>query len=640
MQRSLSAKLSFLIVLVTALLFLGLTVFLSRVSRESIRAEAEKDAVQILDNTELRVNDILDDVAGAADMLAWFVQRDIKNPDRMPVYAMETVRQIRVITSCSISFEPYFYKNKGEYYSILGWRRPDGTISWEQEGEDDYRYFDMEWYTLPKEVRKTCWTKPYEDDLDSTDIDKKKMLVSYSKPIYKPDSTYAGSVSLDLSLRQLSEKLYDVKPYPHAYAILLDCDGIYMVHPDTTKLLYQSIFTSSHAEVEPRILELGESMCRHEEGTMEVMLDGERNYIFYCPVEKTGWSLAIVCPEKDIFSAYFRMKRDMILILVAGLLVMFFLFIWLIRKMMNPLGNLAEEADYIASGNFDHEMQPTRRTDEIGVLSHSFENMQSSLVRHIKQLTETTASRERLERELQIARNIQMGMVPHDYEITDNLDLYALMCPAREVGGDLYDFFCQDDQFYFCIGDVSGKGIPASLFMAVSRGMFRIVAREGVKPAEIARRINDTVAEKNEQMLFVTMFIGCLDLKTGALEYCNCGHNAPVLLSGPGSKPVFLDCKPNTAIGILPGFAYEGQRIDDLHGQVLFLYTDGLNEAENEAHDQFGNERMLEELGGAPFIDAKDMVGRLHKAVEIHVDGAEASDDLTMLCLMLSKQSS
>ncbi|MBR1538089.1 MAG: SpoIIE family protein phosphatase, partial [Bacteroidales bacterium] len=294
---------------------------------------------------------------------------------------------------------------------------------------------------------------------------------------------------------------------------------------------------------------------------------------------------------------------------------------------------LADEAGYIASGNLDHPLPPAGRDDEIGLLNRSFRNMQSSLVRHIRELTEATAAQERLARELQIARNIQMGMVPHTFPERADVDLFASMMPAKEVGGDLYDFFIQGEKLYFCVGDVSGKGIPASLFMAVSRGMFRVVAGQELPPAEIARRINDAVSEENEMMLFVTMFIGVIDLSTGTMDYCNCGHNAPVLLPCDGGQARFLECIPNTAIGIVSGFSYEGQRIDDVRGKAIFVYTDGLNEAEDAVHSQFGNERMISELGCEPFTDARGLITRMEQAVTVHVAGADPSDDLTMLCV-------
>lgn len=636
MRRSLSARLSFWIVLVAALLLLGMIISLSRVWRAGVRAEVDKDAAQVLDNAVLRLDDILDDVERTASVLYRFVIRDLDKPDMMVSHSNNTIRYNSALSGCSISFEPGYYPSKGEYYSIYSWPGENDKIEWEQEGADDYRYYEKEWYLYSKQLGYDCWTEPY---LDTTGIAGKgvEMLISYCTPVFDSTSVFVGAITLDLSLKQLSEALYNVRPYPNAYCILIGEGGKYLVHPDSDKLMTHSIYSDAEELAVPELVKLGESMEKQERGEQELFLNGQHYYVFYRPVPTTGWNIAIFCPESDIYGGYDRLQRKILWSLLAGLALVFLLSVLLIRHQLAPLAKLAEEADYIASGNFDRPMPVRKRNDEIGVLSQSFVHMQSSLVQHIQELTESTASRERMERELQIARNIQMGMVPHDFNLGKKVDLYASMVPAREVGGDLYDCFVQDDKLYLCIGDVSGKGVPASLFMSVARAMFRVVARQGLAPAEIARRINDTVSEKNDQMIFVTMFLAAVDLKTGVMEYCNCGHNAPVLFPGPDKAPAFLDCLSNTALGIESGFDYEGQRVDDMRGKILFLYTDGLNEAENADHEQFGNDRMLACLGDGPFLDARSLIDRLSEAVASHVAGAEASDDLTMLCLRIHR---
>ena len=636
MRRSLSARLSFWIVLVAALLLLAMIISLSRVWRAGVRAEVDKDAVQVLDNAVLRLDDILDDVERTASVLYRFVIRDLDRPNMMVDHSNNTIRYNSALSGCSISFEPGYYPSKGRYYSIYSWPGENDQVEWEQEGADDYRYFEKEWYLYSKQLGYDCWTEPY---LDTTGIAGKEieMLISYCTPIFDSTSVFVGAITLDLSLKQLSEALYNVRPYPNAYCILIGEEGKYLVHPDSDKLMVHSIYSDAEELSVPELVKLGESMEKQERGEQELFLNGQHYYVFYRPVPTTGWNIAIFCPESDIYGGYDRLQRKILWSLLGGLALVFLLSVLLIRHQLAPLAKLAEEADYIASGNFDRPMPVRKRNDEIGVLSQSFVHMQSSLVRHIRELTESTASRERMERELQIARNIQMGMVPHEFDLGKKVDLFASMVPAREVGGDLYDCFVQDDKLYLCIGDVSGKGVPASLFMAVARAMFRVVARQGLAPAEIARRINDTVSEKNDQMIFVTMFLAAVDLKTGVMEYCNCGHNAPVLFPGPDKAPVFLDCLSNTALGIESGFDYEGQRVDDMRGKILFLYTDGLNEAENADHEQFGNDRMLACLGDGPFLDARSLIDRLSEAVASHVAGAEASDDLTMLCLRIHR---
>ena len=246
-------------------------------------------------------------------------------------------------------------------------------------------------------------------------------------------------------------------------------------------------------------------------------------------------------------------------------------------------------------------------------------------------LEETTAAKERIESELRIARDIQMSMVPNMSPDREGLDLYASMTPAKEVGGDLYGYLLIGDSLYFCVGDVSGKGVPASLFMAQATRLFRTLASQGMKPAEIATRMNGALAVDNEQGMFVTMFLGLADLNTGSLEYCNAGHNPPVILP----QAEFLEMLPNAPIGLWPDLEYEGERIENIKGHGFFVYTDGLNEAENREQEQFGDDRLLDILKNSKFENARLAVESLKADVEAFRDGADPNDDLTMLGLKI-----
>jgi serine phosphatase RsbU (regulator of sigma subunit) len=250
-------------------------------------------------------------------------------------------------------------------------------------------------------------------------------------------------------------------------------------------------------------------------------------------------------------------------------------------------------------------------------------------------IEETTAAKERIESELRIARDIQMSMVPSIFPERADLDLFASMTPAKEVGGDLYNFLPIEgtDKMYFALGDVSGKGVPASLFMAQATRLFRTLAKQQLPPAEIATRMNDELGEDNEQGMFVTMFLGLVDIKTGHLDFCNAGHNPPVLVNESTAR--FIEMEPNAPIGLWPGLEYVGEELDDIRQQALFIYTDGLNEAENRQQEQFSDERLLEILNDRPFESSQQTIQVLKEEVEKHRDGAEPNDDLTMMCMMI-----
>ena len=243
------------------------------------------------------------------------------------------------------------------------------------------------------------------------------------------------------------------------------------------------------------------------------------------------------------------------------------------------------------------------------------------------QLEETTTAKERIESELRIARDIQMSMVPQTFPERSDLDLYGLMSPAKEVGGDLFDFEIIDNQLYFCLGDVSGKGVPASLFMTQAIRLFRAMAKERRKPSDIATRLNNELTENNDNSMFVTMFIGEADLTTGHLYYCNAGHNPP-LLDGE-----FINVESNAPIGLWPELDFVGEELDSISGKLLFIYTDGLNEAENDAQDQYGDDQLKQMLQQMKSYTAKQVIEAFSQSVESHRNGAARNDDLTMLAI-------
>ena len=250
-----------------------------------------------------------------------------------------------------------------------------------------------------------------------------------------------------------------------------------------------------------------------------------------------------------------------------------------------------------------------------------------------RRITKMQAVQERIESELRIARDIQMSMVPSVFPEREGLDMYASMTPAKEVGGDLYGYLLMGDKLYFAVGDVSGKGVPASLFMAQATRLFLTLAKQGMMPAEICTRINDALSgDDNESGMFVTFWLGLVDLSTGRLNFCNAGHNPPVI-GGGQQHGEFLDMIPNAPIGLWPGLEYEGEEIESVKGRPLFVYTDGLNEAENPQQQQFGDDRLLQFLRNTHFDSARQVIDALKSEVENHRAGADPNDDLTMLCL-------
>ena len=256
--------------------------------------------------------------------------------------------------------------------------------------------------------------------------------------------------------------------------------------------------------------------------------------------------------------------------------------------------------------------------------------------RNIQNLITVSNQKERMMNELEIAQTIQQAMLPKvfpPFADRPDLNIYGMVRPAKEIGGDLYDFYVRHDKLFFCVGDVSGKGVPASLVMATIRSLFRSVTAHEEQAHLIIKQMNDTLSEQNEQNMFVTLFVGVLDLKGGRLSYCNAGHNAPILISNAHARCTMIDVVPNLPVGIMTGYKFAEQTMELAHGDILFLYTDGLTEAENKKHEQFGEDRMMDVLSHLVALRPRQIVDCMDGEIGSFVGDALQSDDLTMMAV-------
>lgn len=639
-RRKLSVRVSLWVVFFAAIIFNVALGFLFYQSREAVRQEAISRATTILEKTSLRVEGILNRVEVASNMTKWLVQRHPNKADSMFVYSRGMLMNNPDFFNCSIAFEPYYFKDKGRYFSAYT-KHVGDSLRTIQGGSDLYQYFFSDWYLMPQLLEKPCWTEPYMD-LD-VGTNTSEMLTSYCQTIKDKQGKVVGVINTSLSISWLSQTISAVKPYPNSYSIMIGRGGTYFVHPDTTKITRQTIFTQTIEQPDTALTALGYAMQRGEEGMKHMNIDGQDSYVFYKPLGQTGCSMAIVCPESDIFGGFDRLRNSVRAIVLVGLLLMLFLFIRIITRELQPLRRLAHEAETIASGQFDAELPDFQRIDEIGQLSHSFGNMQQSLVKYIDELKNTTAQKASIESDLRIASGIQMGMLPEKFptrEDRDDVQLFASLTPAKEVGGDLFDFYFRDEKLFFCIGDVSGKGVPASLFMAVTRSTFRTVSAHETMPDRIIMTMNKTIADMNKTHMFVTLFVGVLDLPTGRLHYCNAGHDAPLLVgAGVGELP----CDANIPVGFMPSWKYTLQEAKIFTGTTILLFTDGLTEAMDSDKELFRMERVNEVASKAlaqQQQEPRQLIAQMTEAVHEFVGDAEQSDDLTMMAIQYIKQQS
>ena len=637
-RRKLSIRVSLWVVLFATIIFTVALGFLFFQSREAVRQEAISHASQILDKTSLRVEGILNRVEVASNMTKWLVLRHPDKADSMFVYSRSMLANNPDFYNCSIAFEPYYFKDKGRYFSAYTKHIGD-SLRTIQGGSDSYQYFFTDWYLMSTLLDKPSWTEPYMDLDVATNTS--EMVTSYCQTIKNKDGQKIGVINTSLSISWLSNTISAIKPYPNSYSIMIGRGGTYFVHPDSTKITRQTIFTQTLEHPDTAMVALGHAMQRGEEGMKHMNIDGKDCYVFYKPLGNTGCSMAIVCPEKDIFGGFDRLRRSVMAIVITGLLLMLYLFIRIITRELSPLRRLAHEAETIASGHFDAELPDFERIDEIGQLSQSFGNMQQSLVKYIEELKETTAEKASIESDLRIANGIQMGMLPENFPTRgdrDDVQLYASLTPAKDVGGDLFDFYFRDDKLFFCIGDVSGKGVPASLFMAVTRAVFRTTSAHESEPDRIISVMNQMIADMNKTNMFVTLFVGVLDLPTGMLHYSNAGHDAPLLVgAGVGELP----CDSNIPVGVMPDWDYTLQEAQIYTNTTIFLFTDGLTEATSADFKLFDMERVNDVAVKAlaqQQQEPQQLISLMTEAVHQFVGDAEQSDDLTMMAIQYIKK--
>lgn len=593
---------------------------------------------RILKGENEHVKGITSDLYMAAINTAPFIEEDLDKPDRMYEIINRIVKLNPYIRSSGIYFIENYYPQKGRLFAPYALRR-DSILKESQDATDlGYDYSKDEWFKEAISREEGYWAKPFLDN-DSA----KTPLVSYLLPIRDRQHRTVAILGVDLSLSWLNEKIQlyvwnskEWDPDKKAYYYMTDSTGTLLAHPYAKRIVNENILSYVDKEVHENLGNLTIEDCREDERVVE----GVETLVCSQKIEDTNWTISMVIPQFYINVAGYVIAGIAIMFILIGLLVVYFFGRRSIKKAVNPLKQLATTADEVAKGNFKTELPALKSRDEIHHLRDSFAQMQQSLTRYVEDLRTATAQKATIENEMKVAHNIQMSMLPKTfppYPERHDLDIYGTLTPAKGVGGDLFDFYIRDEQLFFCIGDVSGKGIPASLFMAVTRSLFRNISQHITEPnpVHIVSALNQAQSEGNDTNMFVTLFVGVLDLKTGKLNYCNAGHCSPLLL---GSEVSLLPCECNLPIGAYAHFNFKLQETTLERPTTIFLYTDGLNEAENINQDRFGDHRVMDiarSLVANGQQEPLQVIRHMSDAVHTFVGTAEQSDDLTLLAIQI-----
>lgn len=559
------------------------------------------------------------------------IEDNLDSPDHV-FDALEEIMKInKRLPGCFAAFEPDYFKGQGRWFEAYTYYTDSTHIESRQIGSPQHDYFNGPWYQQGLALERD--DDGFLTDLYYDDTVNSRMFCSYVVPVFDRQGRKVGVYGVDLSHELLNvtidETMRNVKKefYVDAQSNIAYKDDIYFS--------IQIIDSKGNRIAGSDSLDI--SMLKSEKEIVDAELDmedlkGTPYYINAKQLGGTGWTL-VVFQHRDLVFIWGEVLAVIILICMGiGYLVIFFFTTRSIRRATQPLAFLSESAQELAKGNFDASLPTFRHNDEVAQLRDSFGSMQQSLKQYMEDLKASTTEKASMERELDIAHNIQMSMLPKTFPAFPNrkdIELYAALVPAKAVGGDLYDFLIHDEKLFFCIGDVSGKGIPASLVMAVSRTLFRNVTAHTAEPDHIVETMNKSICDGNDNFMFVTLFVGVLDLQTGHLSYCNAGHDAPYV------QGELLPCIPNLPIGVKPTFQYINQEADIASGVNVFLYTDGLTEAKNADNQFFGQQRITDivtAFEGSP----QELIETMTAAVHQFVGDYEQSDDLTMLAFKIA----
>ncbi|MBO4451469.1 MAG: SpoIIE family protein phosphatase [Bacteroidaceae bacterium] len=586
--ETLRSKSSVAIIVTVAVLIEVILIIQFVFARNGIREEVEHRAETELRVKNLEIQKVMVAVETAISNTVWAAERSLEQPDSLYSVLRRMVKANQTIVGAGLMFTADYYPQKGHWFEPYVAQRADGTIEEAQIGSESHNYLNAEFYENGINAGKGRWSEPYYDDTGA-----KMMLCTYTVPVNNLKGETVALLGADVSLEWLSGVINASHIYPSSYNVVISRTGMVMVCPDESLIMRSTIQEITESATDTITRYINQQQMAGKSGHQDITdIHGEEISVFYAPIDgETGWSMSVVCSQKEIYSNLQTIGLYLMLLMVAGMALL---------------------------GYIIYRTARSART-----------------------LQAAQVEKERIGSELRIARGIQESMLPKTFPPfpeRNDVDIFASLVPAKEVGGDLYDFYIRDGKLFFCIGDVSGKGVPASLVMAVTRSLFRTVSAREDMPTAIVTAMNESMADMNDSDMFVTFFVGVLDLTSGKLQCCNAGHEDPLLI---GRGIGLLPTKHNVPLGLQPGWKYEGHEVQIYRESTIFLYTDGLTEAEDSSHAQFGKQRMIETArqvlkashAALHSNNLETLIALQTDALHRFVGNAEQSDDITMLAI-------
>lgn len=565
----------------------------------------------------------------------------IKNQNYSRDYILATIQGIvsgndEIYGSC-FAYNPKINPINEKYDAPYFWK-DNGKIKFKNLASDDYNYTNWDWYEYPLKIQKGVWSEPYYDEGGG-----ETLMSTYSVPIYKNQSdnnSFIGILTVDVSLDWLNKLIGSIEIFDTGYAFLVSRNGDIIAHRDTSMVMRLNLVELSIIYKDPQLELIVNEMKQGKSGfkRLSTKFLKEPSWIYYSELENNGWDLAFVFPESELYADLFDLNRQIIIIFTIGLVLILVAVFSISRKVTQPLSEFVNLMNREGE-QFINEPIPEIVTgsSEIQTLNKSFKILQSELINYIKQHNQLMLEKSKIDSELNIAKQLQQSMLPHYSEsisFNGKVGIDGSLDAAREIGGDLYDFFKIDDNhLFFAIGDVSGKGIGAAIFMSMVINLQRAFAKnEGNNICRIIQKLSEHISQNNEKNFFVTLFAGILDTETGIINFVNAGHNYPIILS-KNNNPIIIDKTHLPPLGIINIPVCKSDFIQLKSGDSLFLYTDGLTDATNGNGEMFNSDRVITLLKELSEYSPLNTINYTKIQINNFVQGAEQYDDITLLVL-------
>ena len=630
-RQSLASRLSLWIVSLGIVIFIAVIATNYFLSRALLDDYVEKLASAATSSTVKKIESVFDRAETNANSLASVVaiagtsEAEIHKAIRalLPIntrtFGMTVALEPHSLIDTLGDFSPYYYKKGDE-------------LIYENLATEDYDYRNQSWYSEPKKTNAPIWSDPYFDEGGGN-----VQMITYSKPIYFPGTReFSGIATADIKLTWLNKVADEIKVGKSGYGYIISRNDTVIAHPDRS-LNMKNLADVVSDKIKPgdwqKYLDSKSSSasvslivpCPYQDGNCRVAIESLAN---------TGWKVIVVSPEQDYVSDINILTRNISYIAVTGIVILFLVIMTVTRRLTNPLANLALATKDIGAGNLDIKLPEAVRQDEIGALTDDFSSMRSALKSYIKEVQTATAKQQKLESEIEIAKDIQMSMIPgqgNAFINNDVFQLYALLRPARTVGGDLYYFQQSDQMLHFILGDVSDKGVPAALFMAKTVTLYTRALRDKLSPGQTFSMMNDILAENNDACMFVTALCGTIDLKTGSVVMSNAGHMDPFIKDSKNTRQ--HEVKGATALGLMDAVEYPDDEFQLDHHTSMIMYTDGISEAHDIDSNQYSDEKLIELITNIDTSNSEETGNKIIDSVNNFADKVEQFDDITILII-------